>query len=642
MKKQLRSWMLLVLVALGMASCVENLDNPVVTPVPEPESPETPQQEAFWKPFDAWQTDSCTVGDDFFMHMLGTWWKNPVDIYPGGLMGYAAGLNEQRVRQIRSDNPDMTLLIEHATKGMTMTEDEVELMMKAKVEELWAGATTREEALEALGRAWAEGYTLMFEPAVALIDGVPTWQLTLKVPSYLNDSQVFNNKQEEWQLRAPRHNSRLLSRGDQVASDIDHIVKGVNVGVDHMGIDEDVEDSFMEKLEKDWNTIEGIRAEIEQAVTLLDGALVNDDCVNYYNQYLPTILSFYKTKVMPELTKIDIYEYVAKYLMSLYVLNDYNEKYITPAMRKQYGDWCERFRETMRLRLEANTWLESQTRQNAIDKLDKVVFYVGGISEIPDCVIPTLTGETILDDVRQLRKARFEGLRWAITQPRSNCAMLLSNLTFITDPTDDNASYMTDRNVVCINPSNLLSPYVEEDYEDALQWAYLGTTIGHELTHGFDSNGAKYDQWGQRNDWWTEADAAKFDKLCGQLVDQYNHLQLMPWADPTLYGDGETTLTENIADLGGCCIALQILLDQHPQATDAEKRALARRFFQGWAIQWSRVYGPKQVEMMATDVHSMPRERTNGIVRNVDAWYDAYDIHSGALYLQPSERVIIW
>ena len=101
-----------------------------------------------------------------------------------------------------------------------------------------------------------------------------------------------------------------------MASDIDHIVKGVNVGVDHMGIDEELEDSFMDKLEKDWNTIEGIRAEIEQAVTLLDGALVNDDCVNYYNQYLPTILSFYKTKVMPELTKIDIYEYVAKYLRS--------------------------------------------------------------------------------------------------------------------------------------------------------------------------------------------------------------------------------------------------------------------------------------------------------------------------------------
>jgi len=343
------------------------------------------------------------------------------------------------------------------------------------------------------------------------------------------------------------------------------------------------------------------------------------------------------------LTRENIENYLVEFMANLYMLDDYNRLYITPAMRQRYSEWCQQFSQAMRQRLEANTWLESATRQNALDKLDNILYYVGGIDVIPDCVIPTLTGKDLIDDVRQLRKARLDGYRWAAGQTRSKCAMLLENLRYYSDATVDNAYYEPWFNVVCINPSNLCSPYVEEDYEDALQWAYLASTIGHELTHAFDSDGSTYDLWGNYMNWWTDADAAKFKTLCDQLIDQYNHLQLMPWADPTLYGNGENTLCENIADLGGCCLGLQILLGEHPNATDAEKKALARRFFQGWAIQWSYAYDLEFLEMMKDwDVHSQSRERTNGIVRNVDEWYDAYDIKSGALYLQPSERVHIW
>jgi len=196
---------------------------------------------------------------------------------------------------------------------------------------------------------------------------------------------------------------------------------------------------------------------------------------------------------------------------------------------------------------------------------------------------------------------------------------------------------------VNINPSNLCAPYVQDDYEDALEWAFIATTIGHELTHGFDSNGSKYDLWGNANNWWTEADAAKFEARCNQLVENYNSLQLMPWADPTLYGDGEKTLGENIADLGGCCLGLHILLSEHRNATEAQKKALMQRYFQGWTIQWSMVYSLEYVkDMKVRDVHSQSRERINGVVRNMNEWYDAFDITKGTLWLQPSERVEIW
>ena len=639
MKKNFKFWMILLSVALSLTSCVDSIDNPVS---PTPADPETPAQKAFWAQFDGWQTDSCTVGDDFYMHMIGSWWKNPQDIYPKGLLTYAEEFNTQRVDEIYQSNPNLQHLVSNAKKGLTLSEEEVETIANAKVEELWAGATTREEALAALGRAWAEGYTLLFEPTVFLIDGVPTWKLGLKIPSYLPQDQLFKSKEDMWRKLAPRKKARKMTRGT-LDEDLEIIVNAMNIKMDNIEIDDEAEDQLQNAFETKWTTVEDIKEDIRSTVYLMDGVLVNDACVAKYNEYLNEFSTLLGEAKEFNVTKENIAENVVKYMANIYTLNDYNRLYITPTMRQKYTEWCELFRTTMRKRLMDNQWLEEATRQNAIEKLDNIVFFVGGISVIPDCVIPTLTGSNLIEDVRQLRQARMDGYHWVTTQKRDVGAILLNNLLYFSDATIDNASYMFAYNIVNINPSNLCAPYVQDEYEDALQWAFVGTTVGHELIHGFDSNGSQYDLWGNQENWWTEADAAKFQAMCDQLTERYNELQLMPWADPTLYGDGEKTLAENIADLGGCCIALQILLDLHPNATDAEKKALTQRFFQGWAIQWSNTYNLKFLEFAkASDEHSQARERTNGVVRNMDEWYDAYDVKSGSLYLQPDKRVHIW
>ena len=99
-------------------SCTSTIDTPVAS------DPETPAQQAFWSQFDDWQTDSCTVGDDFFMHMIGTWWKNPTDIYPYGLMSYAGTLNDARVNEIYQTNPSLQHLGAKVNKKLTMEEEE--------------------------------------------------------------------------------------------------------------------------------------------------------------------------------------------------------------------------------------------------------------------------------------------------------------------------------------------------------------------------------------------------------------------------------------------------------------------------------------------------------------------------------------
>lgn len=640
MRKTFQLW--LVLLTIGMASCT-SFDNPVND---NPQPAETPEQQAFWAPFDAWKTDSCTVGDDFYMHMLGTWWKNPVDIFPNGLLTYSEKLNGQRVEEIYQTNADLLHLKKNAADTPMMDDDEMVDMVGAKVVELWADATTREEALAALGRAWAEGYTLAFDPIVVTLDGVPTWQLNKKLPSYTNNYDLYYSKQERARALAPRPSVRLTNRAALNASaDLDIIVRAMNIGVDHIDIASDALASWQEAVENDLSTVEDIKNEIAKAVMLLDGALVNRTCADLCEAEAYKYFKSEGKKPLYSLTVNSAREHVKKYMASLYALNEYNLKYITPKVRQEYKDYCESFRQAMRQRLEANQWLEDATRQNAIAKLDNIEFYVGGIDDdgIPDCVIPPLTGKDIIEDVRQLRKARMDGYRWAIGRSRKATTALLDNLYYISDLTCDNAFYLQETNTVGINPSNLCAAYVQEDYEYVMQLAIIATTIGHELTHAFDKEGAEYDKWGNIRNWWTDSDAANFDARCNQLVENYNSLQLMPWADPTLYGDGENTLSENIADLGGCCLGLHILLDKYRNATAAEKKALTQRYFQGWAIQWGMVYNLPYAEMAkSTDFHSLSRERTNGVVRNMNEWYDAFDITSGTLWLKPSERVEIW
>jgi predicted metalloendopeptidase len=197
--------------------------------------------------------------------------------------------------------------------------------------------------------------------------------------------------------------------------------------------------------------------------------------------------------------------------------------------------------------------------------------------------------------------------------------------------------------MVYINPSNLLPPYIQDGDEDPLTLAVLGSTIGHELTHGFDNGGRNYDKYGAVTEWWAPADTIKFNTFSEQLSKNYSALLMMPWANQNQYSNGPFTLGENIADIGGCCLGLDLLLGKYPNASPEEIKQLIKRYFQGWAIIWSDNYDMKRVQWgYDEDFHSQPRERTNGVVRNINAWYDAYDVKSGTLYLEPAKRIAIW
>lgn len=646
--KKMILWMLgAILTNTLMPSCIDNIDNP--TPSAEPAG-ETQAQAAFWEKFNQWQTDSCSVGDDFFMHMTGKFWWNPTTIYPDGLMPYATSEMFGKTATLTDDTGDPDLktiqeVVNASTPEKEPTEAEMNEMVTTRLNEIWQNATTMEQAMEALGRATALGYNNYLEPVVKIVDGKPVFAMDTPMPRYYDASSFvpLYNKAQLQERQAYRGGQPMRRAAGEMDANKAAFIKGMNLGVaaEEVVWENSANENYAE-LMKAMLAPDSIKKFITQMVTLYDGLLISDEVLEEYAsiQY-PSITG--KTVKLP-LSRTKLNNYIKNYMCQIYRVRAFNKKYVTADMKKQYAGWCEDFRQAFQKRLEKNQWLSETTRANALDKLKHMEFYVAAEPDvIPDVAAPAVKKGDLISLVRQMRDRRINTYRWMIGRNRRDVLMLISYCQDLYDYLVDNASYSLSTNDVTINPSNLLPPYVDAKDEEPLTLVSLGSSIGHELTHGFDSQGREYDKYGAKKDWWTPADTAKFVQFANQLVENYNQLLMMPWASKTLYCNGKGTLAENIADIGGCCLGLDLLLARHPDASPEQIKQLTKRYFQAWAIVWSRSYDLDFAESAYyNDEHSQSRERVNGVLRNINAWYDAYDITNGALYLEPSKRVAIW
>ena len=185
-------------------------------------------------------------------------------------------------------------------------------------------------------------------------------------------------------------------------------------------------------------------------------------------------------------------------------------------------------------------------------------------------------------------------------------------------------------------------PFFNLQADDAVNYGGIGAVIGHELSHGFDDKGSKFDGKGNLRNWWTDADRTEFDRRATGLILQYNEYK--PVADMTI--NGEMTLGENIGDLGGLNVAYaayRLSLGGN-DAPVIDGLSGDQRFFLGWGQIWRRLYRDAELrKRLVVDHHSPSQYRVNGIVRNMDAFYEAFKIvPTDPLYLDPQDRVRIW
>lgn len=281
------------------------------------------------------------------------------------------------------------------------------------------------------------------------------------------------------------------------------------------------------------------------------------------------------------------------------------------------------------------TWMTEETRVQALEKLSKFSVKIGYPNKWRDYSALSVDAGTLIGNLRNLaevsyaemlekQKGKVRKWEWAMT------------------PQTVNAYYNPTANEIVFPAAILQPPFFDMEAEDAVNYGGIGAVIGHEIGHGFDDSGSTFDGDGVLRNWWTNEDRAEFEKRTSQLVGQYNSYEALEG----LTVNGEYTLGENIGDLGGISIALKAyhLSLQEKPAPVLDGFTGDQRVFIGWGQVWAAKYRDEALRnLIATDSHSPPKFRANGAVRNMNEFYEAFNVTKGnALFLPEEQRVKIW
>ncbi|MCU1402283.1 MAG: peptidase [Microbacteriaceae bacterium] len=282
-------------------------------------------------------------------------------------------------------------------------------------------------------------------------------------------------------------------------------------------------------------------------------------------------------------------------------------------------------------------WMTDATRGRALEKLDKFTPKIGFPAKWRDYSSLQIDASDLLGNVRATNEFEFQRELGKIGKP-------LDRDEWFMTPQTINAYYNPGFNEIVFPAAILQVPFFDETRDAAATYGAIGAVIGHEIGHGFDDQGSKYDGDGRLTDWWTAEDRAAFEKLTASLIEQYN--ALAPLQVPDHHVNGALTIGENIGDLGGLSIAWKayvISLDgAEPPVIDGLSGA--ERFFLSWAQAWQlKARNEEVIRLISIDPHSPNEFRCNQIVRNIDEFYDTFGVtEADELWLEPRERVTIW
>jgi putative endopeptidase len=315
----------------------------------------------------------------------------------------------------------------------------------------------------------------------------------------------------------------------------------------------------------------------------------------------------------------------------------YVEKHFPPAAKTRMVELVANLIEAYRIDIAALTWMTPETKSKAFEKLDKFTPKIGYPDKWRDYSALEITRDDLIGNLARVTKFNQDYEFAKIGAPVDRTEWLMT-------PQTVNAYYMPGMNEIVFPAAILQPPFFDIDADDAANYGGIGAVIGHEIGHGFDDQGSKYDGDGNLNNWWTDLDRAEFEKRANKLIAQYEELRPLEAQD--VHVNGALTIGENIGDLGGLTIAYkayQLSLEgKTPPVIDGLTGY--QRLFMGWAQCWRQKMRAEEVRRrVATDPHSPDEFRCNQVVRNLTEFYEAFGVsESDALYLPESERVRIW
>lgn len=314
----------------------------------------------------------------------------------------------------------------------------------------------------------------------------------------------------------------------------------------------------------------------------------------------------------------------------------YVEKHFRPEAKQRMNELVENLKRAFKERIKTRDWMGPGTKKQALEKLSKFTTKIGYPDEWKDYSKLDIEPKASLAN-HLIASAEFEFQR-----DLQRLGGPVDRGEWHMTPQTINAYYNPTMNEIVFPAAILQPPFFNMAADDAVNYGGIGAVIGHELSHGFDDKGSKFDGNGNLRMWWTEEDRTEFEKRASGLVEQYGEFEPIEGN----FVNGKLTLGENIGDLGGLSVAYEayrLSLDDKP-AKVIDGLTGDQRFFLGWSQIWRRLYRkPELLKRLVVDPHSPSEYRVNGIVRNMDAWYKAFEIKpTDKLFLDPKDRVRIW
>ena len=647
MKMNFKFWMLLVPVVLGVASCSDSSDNPA--PVAD---------EKEWKA-DGNKDTSVRPGDDFYMYCNGGYWNSTTvdeaNPFKKLFLGEVGDVMEKREAALTL--PSKVKLLADADKTDAATIAAQKARLQRAIDRVNA-LTTKEEAWKLIGQLMKEGYSAPLDLAVFSAGG----KMGAMLQARTGNDHTPNSLMKEtlsWQLANNpdlRAKVRPLTGASTRGFDTGKypmlvtIFEELGIPLDHAYLPDAhpdvIEAGLVEQNMQATLMMQNTSVE-EWKKGLLE--ILNQDAVYFDAEALQAV----NTAEGSSLTHKQAAENFAGNYLDYEKSHEFAKAYVSDAQKQLMKGYAEELRQTFRERIQNNVWMSDASKQSAIEKLDAMQFNIGAPDEWFEEGLADLSQEqTTLDDVLALRRAKIRLKCKFVGMPNQKAAFHLIMMDG-RPLTTFNSFYVGNYNAMFVYPAFMLAPTYSPEVNDAHNYANM-TPCGHEITHGFDTDGARWNKAGDLEDIWaSDADRQEFRKRSQQLIDYYSTFDVMPF-ETGLKNDGAYTVAENVADLGGFFLAYDSYMKNlKRQGFKGEQfRLQQQRFYEAYAYLWcgkwnvthakGRTMGDESNGIIK-DEHSLFRERVNGVVTNTDDWYDLFGVKPGdKLYLAPADRIHIW
>jgi putative endopeptidase len=354
-----------------------------------------------------------------------------------------------------------------------------------------------------------------------------------------------------------------------------------------------------------------------------------DEKFNFYG----TILGGVKEQKKREIQAIDVTEKLGE---GNILGRLYTKTYFPESSKKKVAEMIENVRDVYKERIEKLTWMGNETKEKAKKKLSTFTYKIG----YPD---KWDNYSAISINPKKLIKNIISNMTWSHNKMLKDVGQMVDKDRWYMSPQTVNAYYNPLNNEIVFPAGILQAPYFNPDADDAINYGGIIAVIGHEFTHGFDDQGAKYDEVGNLRNWWTSTDSSNFAELGKGYISYFNKFEAMPG----VFINGELTIGENIADLGGLTLAYYALkrsLDGKPEPEKIDGFTWQQRFYLSWAQVWhNNIKDEALRNRLQTDPHSPARYRINGPLKHLNDFYEAFHVKEGdKMWIPEEERILIW